>query len=80
MHFLYFSYHNIPLVTIITDGVDYVQDAPLIFEDDDSHGDPFENANRLSLATAETPDLLSVNQLLDSVSLFGVLLFHLLFK
>lgn len=42
--------------------------------DDDSHGDPFETSNMLSLATSETPDLLSVSQLLDSVSLLCVLL------
>ncbi|KAI3682379.1 hypothetical protein L1987_82319 [Smallanthus sonchifolius] len=43
------------------------EDAPLLFVDDDFNGDPFESTNRLSLATAETNDLLSVNQLLDSV-------------
>ncbi|KAF5821352.1 hypothetical protein HanRHA438_Chr01g0013261 [Helianthus annuus] len=43
------------------------EDAPLFFMDDDFHGDPFGSTNRLSLATTETNDLLSVNQLLDSV-------------
>ncbi|KAI7729526.1 hypothetical protein M8C21_008983, partial [Ambrosia artemisiifolia] len=41
------------------------EDAPLFFMDDD-FDDPFESTNRLSVATAETNDLLSVNQLLDS--------------
>ncbi|XP_071720584.1 protein SEMI-ROLLED LEAF 2 [Rutidosis leptorrhynchoides] len=43
------------------------EDAPLLFDDDDSDGDPFDSTNRLSIANAETPDLLSVNQLLESV-------------
>ncbi|KAK9057715.1 hypothetical protein SSX86_022551 [Deinandra increscens subsp. villosa] len=43
------------------------EDAPLFFADDDFDGDPFESSNRLSLATTDTNDLLSVNQLLDSV-------------
>ncbi|XP_076915556.1 protein SEMI-ROLLED LEAF 2-like [Bidens hawaiensis] len=43
------------------------EDAPLLFVDDDFDFDPFESSNRLSLATSESNDLLSVNQLLDSV-------------
>ncbi|KAK1428846.1 hypothetical protein QVD17_17686 [Tagetes erecta] len=43
------------------------EEDPLLFVDDDFQDDPFESTNRLSLATAETDDLLSVNQLLDSV-------------
>ncbi|KAL7601180.1 hypothetical protein Lser_V15G26308 [Lactuca serriola] len=46
------------------------EDTPLLFMDDDddeSHGDFAESDNLLSLSTADTSDLLSVNQLLDSV-------------
>ncbi|XP_076955058.1 protein SEMI-ROLLED LEAF 2-like [Bidens hawaiensis] len=43
------------------------EDTPLLFVDDDFDVDPFESSNRLSLATSESNDLLSVNQLLDSV-------------
>lgn len=50
-----------------TDHKSMDEDAPLLFTDDDTHEDPFESTNMLSLATAETEDLLSVNQLLDSV-------------
>nr|XP_043612327.1 protein SEMI-ROLLED LEAF 2 isoform X2 [Erigeron canadensis] len=44
-----------------------MEEEPLIFTDDDFQGDPFDTANMLSLAAAETLDLLSVNELLDSV-------------
>ncbi|CAH1419506.1 unnamed protein product [Lactuca virosa] len=47
------------------------EDTPLLFMDDDdddeSHGDLVESDNLLSLSTADTSDLLSINQLLDSV-------------
>ncbi|KAL8258631.1 hypothetical protein R6Q59_026584 [Mikania micrantha] len=43
------------------------EDALLFFMDDDFHGDPFESSNQLSVAATDTNDLLSVNQLLDSV-------------
>ncbi|KAI3788224.1 hypothetical protein L2E82_00981 [Cichorium intybus] len=57
--------------TLLRNSQDYgsmEEDTPLLFmDDDDDQGDSLESDNLHSLATDDTSDLLSINQLLDSV-------------